>query len=658
MRPIAAALALLLATSAGAQTSSTAPTAPAPPPAPRPEDVPKPGPVTLGAPGQGAPDITRFLLVRSPRGATLTGDGRWVAYLSDVTGVPQIWAVPAAGGFPQQLTYGSGVDWVEARPGGSDLLYGADTDGDERVGINLISIDGNSERTIVAKSPAFRLFGTWSPDGGRFAYSSTERNGRDFDVYVADVASGETKRVFQGKAGFQAVAWAPDGDRLVLSETRGESANNLHLLDIASGRLTTLIKPREAAAYGGVRFSPDGRSLYLATNQDADLMRIARYDLRRRRMETIAETGHDVGALDRDSSGRRLAWTTIETGFTRLHVRDLETGQDLPVPALPAGTIAPSFAATAPVLLIASDSPTSAGEVRVWNLDAGGDAPVVVPADSPGLDLSQMVAPEPVAFPARDGAPLTGLLYLPKAVPGGGKPPVFIAIHGGPSSFANAGFDAGTQYLVSRGIAVLDFNYRGSTGQGRAFANLNDRENKVNEVGDLADAAAWLKADARVDGSRIALGGGSYGGYLTNQAVGTYPDLFVAGVSIVGVSDWVAALEGASPSLKASDRLEFGDISDPKVRSFFAKLSPINNVDRIRTPLLVIHGVNDPRDPVTESDRLVEGIRKNGGEVTYLRFADEGHGISKLANRVHEQRAVAAFLEEKFAKAGGAGSQP
>ena len=643
MRPFAAAFALLLATTAAAQT---------PPPAPRPEDVPKPGPVSLGAPGQGAPDITRFLLVRSPRGAVLTGDGRWVAYLSDVTGVPQIWVVPAAGGFPQQLTYGSGVDWVEARPGGSDLLYGADTDGDERVGIHLLSIDGLTERTIVAKSPAFRLFGTWSRDGARFAYSSTERNGRDFDVYVADVATGESKRVYTAKAGFQAVAWAPDGDRLVLSETRGESANNLYMLDIVGGRLTTLLKPREAAAYVGVDFAPDGNSLTLATNQDADLMRIARFDLKRRRLATIADTGHEVGALDLDASGRRLAWTTIETGFTRLHVRDLESGQDLPLPALPDGTVSPSFAAGAPVWLIATNSPTSAGEVRVWNLDGGSEPPpVVVPADSPALDLSQMVVPEAVKIPARDGAPLTGLLYLPKAVPGGGKPPVFIAIHGGPSSFADASFDAGTQYLVSRGIAVLDFNYRGSTGQGRAFANLNDRENKVNEVGDLADAAKWLKADARVDGSRIALGGGSYGGYLTNQAVGTYPDLFIAGVSEVGVSDWVAALEGASPSLKASDRLEFGDIADPKVRAFFAKLSPINNVDRIRTPLLVIHGANDPRDPVTESDRLVEGIRKNGGEVTYLRFADEGHGISKLANRVHAQRATAAFLEAQFAKA-------
>ncbi len=153
-----------------------------------------------------------------------------------------------------------------------------------------------------------------------------------------------------------------------------------------------------------------------------------------------------------------------------------------------------------------------------------------------------------------------------------------------------------------------------------------------------------------MDGDRVAVGGGSYGGYLTNLALGTYPDMFVAGVSSVGVSDWVKALEGASPELKASDRIEFGDISDPKVRSFFAKLSPINNAAKIKTPLMVLHGANDLRDPVTESDTFVEAIRGAGGKVTYLRFPDEGHGISKLANRVHAYRRIAAFLEEQFTR--------
>jgi Tol biopolymer transport system component len=198
---------------------------------PRPEDIVKAEPVSLAPASDGKPDITRYLLVRSPRNPVLSSDGAEIAWISDVTGSPQIWSMPATGGFPDQLTYGSGVDWLESGPAGQ-WLYGADTDGDERVGMHLLAADGTSERTIVGKSPAFRNFGTWSRDRRRFAYSSTERNGTDFDIYVADVATGQSRRVYEGKGGFYATAWQPGGDLIAVSETRG-GGNNLHLLDVA-----------------------------------------------------------------------------------------------------------------------------------------------------------------------------------------------------------------------------------------------------------------------------------------------------------------------------------------------------------------------------------------------------------------------------------------
>lgn len=618
----------------------------------RPEDVVRAEPVTLASAADVRPDIARFLLVRSARGAVpLEGTPSRVAYLSDVTGTPQVWTVPAAGGMPDQMTYGSGVDWVEPAPGGG-LLYGADTDGDERVGMFWLSMDGTRERAVVAKSAAFRRFGDWSGDGKRFAYASTERNGRDFDVWEANLATGATRSVLRNDGvTTYPVAWQPNGELVLLSEPRGESANNVHLLNMATGERVTLLKPRRAAVHGGLRWRRDGKGFFLAHNEATDHMVVAYYDLATRRVTTIADTGRDVGEVRPTDDGRYLLWTTVETGFDRLHVRDLASGRDLAVPALPAGTLSMRTVRGSSRMLFTTNSPVSAGEVWEWDPATAVAPRLVISADTPGLDLSSMVMPEAVAFPARDGAPLTGLFYRPRLAPGAPPPPVFLAVHGGPSSHARPVFRPELQYYLSRGIAVLDFNYRGSTGQGRAFTDLNDRWNKVNEVVDLADAVVWLRRSGRVDGTRVAVGGGSYGGYLTNQALGTYPDLFVAGVSSVGVSDWVAALEGASPELKASDRLEFGDISDPKVRAFFAKLSPINNVAKIRTPLMVLHGANDPRDPVTESDRLVAGVRANGAAVTYLRFPDEGHGISKVANQVHAQRRIAAFLEKSFAEA-------
>ncbi|WP_431849944.1 prolyl oligopeptidase family serine peptidase [Allosphingosinicella sp.] len=612
-------------------------------------NIVKPEPVALGLAGEAAPDITRYLLVRGPQDFELSPDGKTVAYLSDVTGEPQVWAVPATGGWPEQLSYGLGVDWIEASPRAGELLYGADTGGDERVSMNLLSLDGRRERVVVQKSPAFRTFGAFSKDGSQLAYSSTERNGTDFDIYLADVATGKTRRLYEGRYGFFVQSWQPGGPLLVVSETRGENGNNLYLLDSRTGALTTLFKPTRAAAYGSIAWAPDGSGFYLATDEGSDLSRVVYYDLGKRQLRTIAAPPHEVETVALSADGRHLAWTTIETGFNKLHLRDLRTGQDLPVPALPSGTLSIKFAEAAPVLGILANSPKAGREVHVLDL-ATNRLSLAVPTDAPGIDMASMVVPEPVSFKARDGTTLSGLLYMPRRPLGGSRPPVFLAVHGGPSAHATPGFDAETQYYAARGIAVLDFNYRGSTGQGRKFAELNDRELKVNEAGDIADAVAWLRASGRVDGDRIAIGGGSYGGYLTNLSLGTFPDMFVAGVSSVGVSDWVKALEGASPGLKASDQIEYGDISDPKVRAFFSQLSPINNARKIKTPLMVLHGANDPRDPVTESDHFVQAIRDAGGQVTYLRFPDEGHGISKLANRIHAYRRIAAFLEEQFTR--------
>ncbi len=616
---------------------------------PHEQDIVRAEPVALAMSDQSSPDVTRYLLVRGAGSFALSGDGRKVAYISDVTGVPQIWVANSAGSFPDQLTYGNGVDWLEPSPDGLHVLYGSDNDGDERVAMNLLSLDGRSERVVVEKSAAFRIFGGFTQDGRHLSYASTERNGLDFDVHVAEVATGQTRRVYQGRFGFFPQDWQPGGDLIIVRETRGETSNNLHLLNAKTGKLTTVFAPERPAAFYQTEWLPDGSGFFMATNHGRNFTDLDFYDVASGELRQVVAPGMDIAQIALSRDGRFLAWTTIETGVHRLHVRDRIANRELPVPALPAGILDVQFASSASVLGVRVNGPRAPGEIRVWNL-VSGQMNLAVPVDSPGLDVSKMAVPEPVSFKARDGVTLTGLLYMPERALGGGRPPVYLSLHGGPSSYAMPSYRPDLQYYVARGIAVLDLNYRGSTAHGRAFAELNDRELKANEGGDIADAVGWLRSTGHVDAKRIAVGGGSYGGYLTNLALGTYPDMFVAGVSAVGVSDWVTALEGASPSLKASDRLEFGDISDPAVREFFARLSPINNAERIRTPLMVLHGANDPRDPVTESDRFVERIRAAGGNVTYLRFPDEGHGISRLANRIHAYRRIAAFLEEQFTK--------
>ncbi|MCR5877241.1 hypothetical protein LRS04_01760 [Phenylobacterium sp. J367] len=345
-------------------------------------------------------DITRYLLVRGASSFDLSPDGRTLVYQSNVTGDPQVWSAPAAGGWATQLTFGSGVDSSRTLPDGS-VLYGADSAGDERQGYYVLSPDGRRERLLIAKSEAFREIGDVSTDG-RVVYASTERNGRDFDIHVADLATGASKLVYQGAFGFFPVAWQPGGPLVVVAETRGEDANDLHLLNVESGKLETLFKPKVAAAFDGIEWLPDGSGFYVATNLDREFSNLAFYDLKTRKLRFEATEPHDVTGVSLTGDGRYLAWVTEVEGYSRLTVLDRTTGRKLPAPDLPAGVYGISFAKKAPVLGIMVRGAQSAGEVFTWDLSSGALARPVA-ASWAGLDPASMVTPEAVTFKARDG---------------------------------------------------------------------------------------------------------------------------------------------------------------------------------------------------------------------------------------------------------------
>ena len=637
MRKMMTGVGLMLAATAGAQTWPIA------------EDVPKPKPVAVGLAGAGEPDITRFLLAQGPRAPQLSPDGTQLLYVSSVTGKPQLWVVDMAekmgGGAPRQLTFGLGVDGGEWTPDGTRIVYGADRGGDERYGFYTITPDGRQEAELVAPSKAFTTMGDVAD--ASLLYASTRRNGRAFDTWRVPLAGGESRQVFRGRMGLYPRLANPQGTLVAMTESRGEDGNDLHLLDLKTRRERVLKKPREAARIAPMAWTQDGRHLYIVTNEGREFTALALLDTTTGRTWTVEAPTVDVVGADLSPDGHHLAWITDEGGIHTLHAKDLRTGRALPVPKLPAGTMNIRFARAAPVLAIGVSGPRTPGETWVWDLRTGASRQAVAP-NAAGVDLATLAEPTRVAFKARDGVPLSGLLYMPRQVRG--RAPVFLKLHGGPSSHARAGWNPSTQYLVARGIAVLDFNYRGSTGAGKSLARLNDRRLRPNEIGDLLDAVAWIKSQPTLDGTRVAVGGPSYGGYLTNAVIGKHPDVFVAAVSEVGVADWPRNLKNASPQLKASDRVEYGDIDDPADAAFFATISPMNDAARVRTPLIVQTGANDPRNGADELDAYVTAIRKGGGTVKYMRYENEGHAMTDMANIIDFNRAKAAFLEENFRK--------
>ncbi|NKB32910.1 MAG: prolyl oligopeptidase family serine peptidase [Pseudomonadales bacterium] len=609
--------------------------------------------IAVGQAGDDPADIGRYLSAIGAQAAQLSPDGSKIAYRYSVTGAPQLWVVPIQGGQMQQLTFGNGIRFFRWTPDSRQLLYGADNDGNEQESYALIDANGSNERIVLPPiSGGFRSFGDFSKDGRTIYFASTERNGLDYDIYRADLATSETELIFEGTFGYFVRSLSPDGKHLIVSETVGEDSDNLFLLDTSSGELTTISAPDPRANHtdGGFAWTNDSSSFYLATNLDREFTALTRYDLNTKRFINIASTSHDMARVQLcGENANYLAWTENVDGFHRLKIRNLSSGSDLQAPSLPEGIYTLSCSKKSNRLVITTNGWRTPGDIHSWDL-ASGQLTQNFKSNLAGLDPDRLVRPESIRITARDGVELQGLLYLPDSASriDSEAPPVVFEVHGGPTGQSVANFDAVVQYHVDRGVAVFEPNVRGSIGFGRTYVTLDDRTKRLDSVRDLIDMLDFFRDDGRVDPDRAAVSGGSYGGYMVNAVLAAYPGYFKAGVSRYGVADWITALEIASPALKASDRIEYGDIRLPEWRSFYEVNSPIRQAGLIDVPVLYSHGVMDPRIDIAETETMVSALRDNGVEAPFILIPDEGHGWRKMSNRLFYYRRQAEFLESQL----------
>lgn len=606
-------------------------------------------PVQVGLAGETPSNIARYIMAKGAGAARLSPDGKRVAFSYDITGKRQIWTMAANGGQAEQVTFGNGVTFFRWAPTGSALIYGADNDGNEQESYYLIDLENNSERVLMpAVDGGFRVFGGFSADGETIAYSSTERNGLDFDIYLASTQDGKSRRVFEGKYGNFVQAVSPDAGQMVISETVGEDSDNIYLLNTASGTRTELSKPavenRANHTDGGMAWSRDGGSLYFATNKDREYTALTRYDLADNSFNVLYEEDADVSGVRLcGPDDRYVVFSTNHDGFGKLHIMARQSGVMIPAKRLPKdGRYSVDCTRGDDTLLVRVSTHDRPGDLFRVDMRTGVSKPIFKSTYA-GLDKTKLVKPVSLRMPARDDVELQGLLYMPKRR-GEEKPPVVFVVHGGPTAQAFPTYNANIQYLVDRGIAVFATNVRGSTGFGRTYATLDDKEKRLDSVRDLIDMLDYLEKDGRVDTENAAVMGGSYGGYVVNAVLANYPDSFKVGVCLFGVADWVTALEVASPALKASDIIEYGDINDAKWREFYTEYSPIRQADKIKVPVLYSHGAMDPRIDIAETETMVRALRANGIEAPFIRIPDEGHGWRKLSNQLFYNRRQAEFL--------------
>ena len=605
-------------------------------------------------------DLERYLNVRTATGATLGPDGQ-VAFRMNTTGTFQVWTVDEPGGWPEQRTfYEDSVSFASYSPARSELIFGKDEGGDERMQLFRLDEDGHVV-ALTDQPDAKHRWGGWSHDGERFAFASNRRDEEVFDIYVQGRDDDEAELLYEGDGWLSVGGWSPDDERLLVSEAHSNVDQDLYVLDIESGELDHLTPHDGDVRYSSAQWAPDGEGLYLVTDDGADLLWLARLDLDGTMHEVVADDEWNVDGVSvshatvgTDDSGTddggppRLAYSRNVDGYTELTVGELTdetTVEAFPTPDLPGGLAGGvSWGPKAEAFAVTVTGRTVNTNVYLVETETG-DATRWTHAATAGIPESTFVAPDLVHVESFDGREIPGFFSLPpESARDEEGVPVIVDIHGGPESQRRPSFSGLTQYFLSRGYAVFEPNVRGSTGYGTEYMELDNVEKRMDSVRDLRAGVDWLQSHPAVDPDRLVAMGGSYGGFMVLAALTEYPDLWAAGVDVVGIANFVTFLENTGSWRRALREAEYGSLDED--REFLESVSPINRADRIDAPLFVLHGENDPRVPVGEAEQIAAEVERQGLPVELLTFDDEGHGISKRENRIEAYTRVVDFLDE------------
>ena len=600
-------------------------------------------------------DLNRYQNVRSAAFRSWTEDGSGIYISTRFGDVRQIHRVDMPGGARQQITfYDEPIGAVSRQRGGSKVIFTRDAGGSEFAQIFLL--DPGDGTTTMLTDGSSRNGGTvWDRDGRRIAYSSTQRNGRSNDVWIMepeDPSSAQLVLESPDGAYWSAADFSASGSRVLIRQYISINDARINLLDLDTGAVSLLAGSAGApSANFPIGFDDANDGFWFVTDQGSEFRQLAWQSSESGAAAEIVTGGihWDVGGGEMSHDRSRIAFTANENGVSRLYLMDARTRDYKSVSNIPIGLISGlTFSPDDRKLAMTLNSATAPSDVYVLDL-ASGALIRWTTSEVGGLDTTQFRAPELISFPTFDnvdGEPrqIPAWVYKP---PGKGPFPVVVSIHGGPEGQTRPGFSSTYQMWIDKlGVAVVLPNVRGSSGYGKSYLLLDNdfkREDTVRDIGALLD---WISTQPDLDADRIGVIGGSYGGYMTLATSFHYSDRLKAAVDRVGISNFVTFLENTQSYRRDARRAEYGDERDPEMRAFFEKTAPLNNVDKIKIPMLVVQGENDPRVPVTESAQIVAALREQGQNVWYMNAMNEGHGYRKKENVDIYQQATVLFFRE------------
>ncbi len=621
----------------------------APPPA-QPPAAETRGPIRL----EGTPPVPAALKQRLARYANtrrgilsaIADDGSRIVITTRFGQTSQAHLVRQPLGARRQLTFrAEPVRDVSFVPGQSTALtYRSDVGGNET--FQLFHADLAASRTVRWTDGKSRHGGyRWSHDGKRIAFTNNARNGKDMDVYLGDgIHPAKNQLLLERQGHWVPLDWSRDGNKLLLIQYISINDSRLFVADVATKQVTRLTPPSPKASYRAAVFDQSGKRVYLTTDREGEHVELYEVDIASGKAQPLSRhIPWSVSELSLSGDGRTLAFTVNEGGWGTLHLLDTASRRELPKPKVPKGiVIGLRFARQAPVLGFTLIGPTETGDAFTWDLRRK-QLTRWTESEVGGLDPKRFVTPELIEFPSFDGRKIPAFYYRPRTQ---GPHPVVVRIHGGPEGQARPYFRAMIQYLVVESqVAVLVPNVRGSDGYGKSYLLLDNgfkREDSVKDIGALLDEIARRP---ELDEKRVAVLGGSYGGYMVLASLVHYGSRLVAGIDYVGISNFVTFLKNTKAYRRDLRRAEYGDERDPKMHDHLQRISPSESADKIVSALFVAHGANDPRVPLSETEQIVAAVRKQGRDVWYLVANNEGHGFRKKDNRDLFNELTVLFLE-------------
>ncbi|MCB1182333.1 S9 family peptidase [bacterium] len=589
--------------------------------------------------------MDEFMKTTSISGGSFNHDNTKLLVSSNESGVFNVYELDLATKKRTAVTEGDDTTFgVAYMPADDRILFTRDNAGDEINHLFLRDLDGTVQELTAGAGTKEQFWG-FSDDLAHFFTTNNARDERYMDLYVWDVATLENRMLYRNDVGMVPAAVSTDLRWVALGKSNSTNDSDLFLVDLEAGTEPRLISAHEGmASFGAEAFDPGSRWLYYTSNADGEFMKLRRYEMATGTHEDVYAGAWDVSAAYFSRSGAYRVIATNEDGYTKVEVT--QNGAAVSMAGLPAGTVSGiSFSHDETLMKLTVSSDTMPGNIFVRDLRSG-ETHQLTDTLNPEIDAEDLVTSTVARFAARDGLVIPGPLYKPIGAGPEHKVPVVLWIHGGPGGQTRPGYSAERQFLLNNGYAVFGVNNRGSSGYGKSFLAADDGRHGREPLWDCVDAKEWLKTQDWVDPDRIAILGGSYGGYMTLAALAFQPGEFACGVDIFGVANWIRTLENIPPWWESFREALYQEIGDPeKDREFLHMTSPVFHGDRIREPLMVLQGANDPRVLKAESDDMVQAIMDNGGTVEYVVFDDEGHGFRKSANRIEGWNRILAFLD-------------